>query len=152
MEFEGYRQSQCQTPVFMEMWAASAFHALKVDLTKQCILFKLAVGSFGNSGWFIILPGTFHCRQQSQPLKDSSCTLNAYSKLETRVELDHELPLDHGMHLSLDLLQSGTPSQSPHSAASQHPMYFVFRLNEDDPVWLIILFTHHVCLPNANTT
>ena len=55
------------------------------------------------------------------------------------------------MHLSLDLLQSGTPSQSPHSAASSHPMYFVFRLNEDDPVWLIILFTHHICLPNANT-
>ena len=31
-------------------------------------------------------------------------------------------------------------------------MYFVFRLNEDDPIWLIILFTHHVCLPSANTT
>lgn len=23
-------------------------------------------------------------------------------------------------------------------------------LNADDPIWLIILFTHHVCLPSAN--
>lgn len=87
MEFEGYRWPKSQTPVFLEIWADSVLDALRVDLVKLCMFFELAIGRRGNSGWIIILPGTFHYRQQPKPLKDSPCTLNVCSKHEPGIEL-----------------------------------------------------------------